>query len=168
MKTRNILITALFSLVLLSVNAQEKTPPQQQLAPPAGQTAIEKLLSSGNFEFIANIMLPSGQAPKDLVGSNYSVTFTPEMIVSNLPFYGRSYSTIAMGKDQGMRFQGAPENFKQSKNKNQFEVKTEVKSERDTYKLLLLVSKSGNATLSIATNDRGIVNYQGEVVSIQK
>ncbi len=167
MKTRNIFIVALFSLVLLGVNAQEKKP-QKQLAPPAGQTALETLLNSGNFEFIANTMLPSGQAPKDLVSSNYSVTFTPNLVVSNLPFYGRSYSTIAMGKDQGMRFQGAPENFKLSKNKNQFEVKTEVSSERDTYKILLSVSKSGNATLSIATNDRGIVNYQGEVVTIQK
>lgn len=162
MKTRNILFAVLFCFILGGVNAQDKTA-KAQLAPKAEQSKTEVLLNSKTFEFIANTMYPMGQSSKNLVGSDYSVTFSPEMIISNMPFYGRSYSAMAIGKDKGMRFKGAPEDFTVEKIRRGYEVKTTVKNDRDTFSLLLTVSDSGYATLSISTNNRETISYHGEV-----
>jgi hypothetical protein len=166
MKNHIFLVAALFCFMFGSINAQDKTV-KVALASNTEQTKIESLLNSKNFEFIANEVLPLGSAPKDLVGSDYSVSFKPEMVISYMPFYGRSYSAMAtMGKDKGMRFEGVPENFSVEKNKNGFFVNTKVTVERDTFSISMTVSNSGYATLTINSNNRGTISYQGEVVRI--
>lgn len=158
MKALRILYTLVVLFIFGSTTAQNKTEKPH--------TSIETLLNSKNFEFIANTALPLGQPPKNLVGSNYSITFSPEMVISNMPFYGRSYATI-IGKDKGLRFKGVPEDFIVEKRGKDYEVRTKVKSENDTYSLLLIVGNSGYATLSITTNDRQAIDFQGEVVSVR-
>lgn len=162
MKTRNILFAALFCFILGGVTAQDKTA-KTQLPTKTDQSKMAILLNSKNFEFIANTMYPLGQPPKNLVGSSYSVTFSPEMIISNMPFYWRAYSAMISGKDKGMRFKGTPEDFTVSEMKKGYEVKVTVKNDNNTYTILLTVSESGFASLSINTNNRDTLNYQGEV-----
>src|SRR5690606_23006200 len=105
---------------------------------------------------------PLSGSPKNVVGSDYSVTFSPEMVVSNLPFFGRAYRGMKMGRDKGMRFKGKPENFQIEKAK-EFQLSTVV-NDGDAYKISLSVANSGNATLTISSNSRGTITYQGEVV----
>ncbi len=163
MRTRNILFSALFCFILGSASAQEKDIKTNTSQETKDTSNIGNLLNSKTFEFIANTAFPTIGAPKNLVGSNYSVTFSPEMIISNLPFYGRGYSGMALGRDKGMRFQGKPENFTVEKNK-EYQVNATVNGESDTYSISISVSSSGFATLAISSNDRGIITYQGEIV----
>lgn len=158
MKTPRILNFILVLFIFGSITAQNKTE--------KAHTSIETLLNSKNFEFIANTAIPTSGPTKDLVGSNYSITFTPEMIISNMPFYGRAYSGMALGRDKGMRFKGKPENFNIEKNK-EYQVNATVTAENDTYEISMSVSDSGYATLIISSNHRGVISYQGEVVQIQ-
>lgn len=165
MKIHALLLTALFCFIIGNVSAQEEDKKSQEiLETELGE--IESLLQSKNFEFIATKVTPSSGAPKSLTGSGYSVAFTPEMIVSNLPFYGRANSGMIMGMDKGMRFKGKPENFS-IKEKKGFQVSTVV-NDRDTYEILLSVSNSGSATLTIRSNTRSTIRYRGEVVAIAK
>lgn len=151
----------------IATNAQEPTV-RKQLATQPEISKIEALLNSQQFEFVANTMYPMGLQPKNLVGSGNSVTFSPELIISNLPFYGRSYTAITMGRDKGMRFKGAPENFVVKKTAKYYKVTTSVTGQRDTYSLSLSVSKSGYATLSITSKNRDIINYHGEIVAVKQ
>ncbi len=163
MKAYSIFFATLFCFILSYASAQEKdlkAKPDQEIN---NSSNIANLLNSKSFEFVANICYPTSGAPKNLVGNNYSVTFSPEEIVSNLPFYGRAYNATAMGRDKGMRFKGQPENFTVSKNK-EYQVNTTVRGESDTYELSLSVSETGYALLSISSNDRGTISYQGEIV----
>jgi hypothetical protein len=100
------------------------------------------------------------------VESNYSITFTPEMVTSNLPFYGRIYSGKVLGRDKGMRFKGKPENFNIEKTK-EYQVNASVTGENDTYEISMSVSDSGYASLIVSTNNRETITYQGEVVQTQ-
>lgn len=161
MKTRILLLMALFCFAFGNISAQEKNNRSEEIA-KTDSNRIERLLDSKTFEFIANTALPTGGSSKNLVGSGYSMTFTPEKIVSNLPFYGRGYSGMAMGRDTGMRFQGKPENFTVEKEK-EYQVKTSV-NDGDTFEIFLSVSNSGYATLTISSNNRGTISYSGEVV----
>tara|TARA_B100001146_G_C16014356_1_gene362277 strand:+ start:55 stop:558 length:504 start_codon:yes stop_codon:yes gene_type:complete len=167
MKKYIFLFGILFNLVFVTANAQDKIE-KDQLAETVKQSKMDVLMNSKNFEFIANTMFPLGQPPKNLVGSNYSITFSPEMMVSNMPFYGRSFSNMALGRDKGMRFKGKPEIFTVGKENNGYVVEAKVENENDIYTLFLKISESGFATLSIKTNDRQTTAYEGEVVSIQE
>ncbi|WGF92764.1 DUF4251 domain-containing protein [Aequorivita marisscotiae] len=165
MKTPHILFTVLFCFILGGVQAQDKTA-KAQLAPKIKESETATILNSKKFEFIANTMLPMGQPSKNLVGSNYSVVFTPDEIISNMPFYGRSYSAFAMGKDKGMRFKGAPEEFTIEMQGNTSTVTARVQDDSEIYTLLLTVKKSGYATLTIKNRNKEAINYHGEVVQI--
>lgn len=157
MKALRILYTLVVLFIFGSTTAQNKTEKPH--------TSIETLLNSKNFEFIANTALPLGQPPKNLVGSNYSITFSPEMVISNMPFYGRAYSGMIMGRDKGMRFKGKPEDFIITSAKNGYNVTTTLKGETDIYVISISVGYSSFATLSISSNDRGTISYQGEIVN---
>lgn len=157
MKISRIFYAVLFFLTIGSVAAQD--------TPERIQTSIKTLLNSKNFEFIANTAIPLSGPPKNLVGSNYSITFSPEMVISNMPFYGRAYSGMQLGRDKGMRFAGMPENFRVTNTKNGYEVNTQIKGENDTYIVSITMGNSGFATLSISSNDRSSISYQGEIIN---
>jgi len=156
MKTQHILYFVLIFFSFGQVNSQGKTE--------KAKSSIETLLNSKNFEFIANTAIPLTGAPKDLVGSNYSITFTPEKVISYMPFYGRAYSGMAYGRDKGMRFEGKPEDFILTNTGKGYEINANVKGENDTYIISIITGNSGFATLSISSNDRGTISYQGEIV----
>lgn len=161
MKLKTILTAALISFILGNVSAQEKGLKADTDKETVSISNIAGLLDSKTFEFIAHTVFPSTGSPKNLVGSSYSVTFSPEMIISNLPFYGRGNSGMALRKDTGMRFKGLPEDYIFVK-KKEYQVDVIVNDE-DTYEISLSVSDSGNAKLSISSNRRGTITYQGEV-----
>lgn len=166
MKTKEILIGILFCFFFANVSAQEKSIKANTNQKIAEDGRVASLLNSKTFEFIATTVYPLSGSPKNIAGSGYSVRFSPEMIISNLPFFGRAYSAAAMRKDRGMRFQGKPEIFKIEKNK-EYQINTLLK-DGDTYELSLSVSNSGYARLTINTNDRGTISYQGEIVNISE
>lgn len=165
MKKHIFLFGALFSLLLGNLQAQVKTE-KTQPSVKTEQSRIETLLNSKNFEFIAKTMFPTGGTPKNLVGSGYSLSFSPEIIISHLPFYGRAYSGMATKRDKGMRFKGKPEGFTIEK-KKEYQVNTSV-NDGGTFEISLSVSDSGNATLSISSNNRETIRYQGEVIALAK
>jgi len=167
MTTKTILFAALLCFIIGSVSAQEKDLKANTSQEINKASNIANLLNSQTFEFIANTAFPTSGSPKNLVGSGYSVTFSPEEIVSNLPFYGRAYSGMALSRDKGMRFKGKPENFTIVNNK-EYQVNTIVNDEGNTYEIALSVSESGFASLSISSNDRGVISYQGEVLLSSK
>jgi hypothetical protein len=167
MKSPTILFVALFCFILGNTSAQEKDLKANTSKETVETSNIANLLNSKTFEFIANTAYPASGSPKNLVGSSYSVTFSSEMVLSNLPFYGRAYSGMALSRDKGMRFKGKPENYTIEKN-NEYQVNATVNAENDTYEISLSVSESGYAYLSISSNDRGTISYQGEIVKVRK
>ncbi len=165
MKIHRIIFGLLFCFLLGSVWGQENGIKSNTAKETNYADKVATLLASETFEFIANTVYPASGAPKNLVGSEYFVSFSPERIISNLPFYGRAYRGMKMGRDKGMRFQGKPENFEIEK-KKEYQVNAVVK-DGDTYEISLSVGASGYAMLTISTNNRGTIRYQGEVVTAQ-
>ncbi len=167
MKANTFLFTLLFSFIFLGcATSKEKGIERNTNQQNVDTSSLGNLLNSKNFEFIANTVFPTTGSPKNLVGSGYSVTFSPEMIISNLPFYGRAYSGMALSRDKGMRFKGKPEDFT-VENNNEYQINATVNGENDTYEISMSVGESGFATLAISSNDRGTISYQGEVVQFK-
>src|SRR5690554_1404470 len=120
-------------------------------------------LDSTNFESLPNTMLPMAQASKNLVGSEYSVRFSQEMIVSDLPYYGVAHRGKGVGRDKGMRFQGRPTDFSVQDSEKGYQINASVKTDDDRFDISMHVSKSGYATLTIESKNRESISYDGEV-----
>jgi hypothetical protein len=168
MNYHRILFATLFCFILTTVSAQQKDSETNANKEITKTVSIEELVNSKTFEFTANTAYPStGTAPVNLVGSNYSVTFSPELIISFMPYYGRVSSGMSMSRDKGMRFEGSPEAFIVISNEKGHEVQTKVKDENDTFSISMSVSDSGYATLTISSKNKGTISYHGEVVNVQ-
>jgi len=161
----------LLFLVLISVSgsAQEKSKKQiKEEQKKEKQKQTDSLLFAKDFVFVPGTALPQGGKTMNIAASSYSVIFKPEHIKSYMPFYGRAYSGVGYGSDEGMMFEGKPEEFTVSLGKKNYLVKAVVKGKSDTYILSLTVSFTGSASLTVTSNNRSSISYNGEIRACDK
>lgn len=164
MSIKNILIISILLLLTFVANAQQKSKKQLKEEKKAEQVkAIEELVNSKTFVFYANSALPQGYKTVHLTGSGYTVEFSPEVIKSYLPYYGRAYAGAGYGNDNGMKFEGKPEKYTVTLTKKNYRLNAEVKGEYDTYRLSMTIGFAGNASLNIISNNRSSITYNGEI-----
>jgi hypothetical protein len=132
------------------------------------QKQIEEMVNSKEFVFVGRTAMPSGHKSVSLTTNTNYVKFHPDLIDSYMPYYGRAYSGVGYGGDQGLKFTGKPEVYTITKGKKDFEVNAEVKGDNDTFKLSLSVGFEGNATLGITSNNRSFISYYGEISAPEK
>lgn len=151
-------------LLVVGVSAQEKDRGSSQEF-QREEEMLKNLMESGKFEFLAETVFPMGQPPKNIVGEDYSISFSSEKITSVLPFYGSAHRGMILGKDKGMRFHGQPENFHIERRNEGYEISATVKTRDDVFRISLTAKSLGNASLSISSNNRSTISYQGEIVA---
>lgn len=133
----------------------------------ANQQQIDVLVNSKMFVFVARIALPQGFRNMDLTSNPNYIQFHPQTIKSEMPFFGRAFSAIGYGLDGGLNFEGTPEEFTIEKAKKSYLIKAVVKGEKDTCRMNLSVFRNGSATLSISSNNRSTISYNGEIKPLE-
>jgi hypothetical protein len=163
-----ILTLAFLAFSITNVIAQEKTKKQlKEEKQLEKQKQTEVLVNSKEFIFVANRVIPQSGKSINLT-SDYNAEFHPDLINCDLPFYGRAYSGVGYGGDGGMKFEGKPTVFSVEKNKKGYLIKAEVRGERDSYFLMLTVYFEGSAYLTINSNNRSSISYDGDIKSVTK
>ncbi|MDO9257299.1 MAG: DUF4251 domain-containing protein [Bacteroidales bacterium] len=132
------------------------------------QKLIESLINAKTFDFIARTAIPTGYKTVSLTTTTNFVKFQPQLIDSYMPFYGRAYSGVGYGGDEGLKFTGIPEEFTVTKGKKNYQVNATVKGEKDTFSLSLSVSFEGSANLTITSYNRSAISYTGEIAASQR
>jgi hypothetical protein len=166
MTTRISILVLFFVIFAISGFAQEKSRKQiKEEAKIEKQKQTETLVNSKTFVFNARMALPTGYKSVNLTTGGYNAKFSPELIDSYLPFYGKAYSGVGYGGDAGMKFSGKPEEFTLAKGKKNYIINAKVKGEKDTYRISLSVGFEGSATLSITSNNRSFISYNGEIAA---
>ncbi|HEY6144535.1 MAG TPA: DUF4251 domain-containing protein [Flavobacterium sp.] len=161
-----LLVITLFSLT--NVIAQEKSKKQLKAeAELENQKKIALLVDSKEFVFIARSVLPQGGRMINLT-DYYAVEYRLEIIKSELPFFGVGYSGVGYGGENGMQFEGEPKYFNIEKTKDAYSIKSEVKTDHDTYSLFLSVYFDGSARLFISSNNRTSISYNGKIDALKK
>lgn len=164
-----VLMLTFFVFSLMNVIAQEKSKKQlkeERKLEKQKQTTL--LVDSKEFVFVAKTVNPQGGRTINLTNNDYTVEFRPDLIKSYLPFFGRAYSGVGYGGDNGMKFEGKPKNNSIEKTKKSYSIKMEVKGERDFYSLSLSVYFDGSAFLTINSNNRSSISYNGAIESLPK
>ncbi|MFV5695893.1 DUF4251 domain-containing protein [Flavobacterium sp. LB3P122] len=170
MKIKTAILVLFLSLILTSSYAQEKSKKQLR-----AELKIEKekqiaaLVNSKAFVFIGRTALGQGFRSIDLTTNSNYVEFKPDIIKSEMPFFGRGYSGIDYGNGNGgLNFEGSPKEFTTEKGRKAYQIKATVNGDTDVYILFLSVFFEGNATLTINSNNRSPISYNGEIRPIEK
>ena len=164
MKTKISILVILFSILLAPAYSQEKSKKQiKEEESLQKQMQIETLVNSKDFVFIAKYALPMGASQVDLTSNPNYVKFNPDLMDGYMPFFGTATSAIGLGGDNTIKFKDKPETFNIEKKKKNFQIEAKVKGENDIYRLSLSVSFEGSTSLSIISNNRGTISYQGQI-----
>lgn len=164
----NTLILIITLFLFTDLTAQEKSKKQlKEEAKKEKEKQTALLVNSKEFIFEVNRVRPLSGRTVEVSGEGYYVKFHTDTIDSNLPFFGRGFS-IGYGGDSGLIFKGKPEKFTIEKTKKAYIVKTEVKGERDYFSFLLSVYFDGGVYLSVNSNNRSSISYDGRIEALEK
>lgn len=125
--------------------------------------ALQEKIYSKDFIFEAFRAFPMGSPMVELSGQNYSVSFNEVSIKSVLPFYGTRSSGPSFNRSKGMRFEGIPDSFFISEEKNGFQIEINVKTREDQFLLTMDIHDSGNASMTITSRNKATISYEGEI-----
>ena len=161
MKTKLSVLLFLVSILNFSVSAQEKTKKElKQERELKKQNEIKALIDSQNFVFEAQKATPQGGRLIQLDYNTYFLKFKADSTTCDLPFFGRGYN-VGYNSDGGIKFEGKPENIRVESKKNNTILKATVRGKRDVYDLLFSIFYNGSTTLSLSSNNRGPISYDG-------
>ncbi|MFV5689444.1 DUF4251 domain-containing protein [Flavobacterium sp. ZT3R25] len=170
MKTKTAILVLFLSLIVTASYTQEKSKKQlREERKIEKEKQISSLVDSKEFVFIGRTALGQGFRSIDLTTNSNYVEFKPDKIKSEMPFFGIGYSGIAYGSsDGGLNFEGSPKEFTIEKGRKAYQIKATVKGDTDVYLLFLSVFFEGDATLTINSNNRSPISYNGEIRPIEK
>ncbi|MBF4518184.1 DUF4251 domain-containing protein [Flavobacterium sp. ANB] len=126
------------------------------------QKEIQALLDAKDFVFDAEKLYPQSGRMINLDYNTYFLKFTFENVTCDLPFFGRGFN-VGYGSDGGIKFKGKPENIKIEQSKKKYTMKATVQGENDVYDLFFTIFFDGGATLSVNSNNRASISYDGKI-----
>ena len=164
-----IIFFGIFSIVLNSCGTQTTSSPEK----------ITSLLKSGEFTFMAqhanpmggdviNVMnsLPNSSSSRILdLDYGYGLKITKDELTATLPYFGRMYNPSVDPSKNGYRFTSKDFKINQGtgrKGSNTFSFT--VNDQHFVKKMFLEVYKNGKAYLSIDSNDRQPISYDGYIM----
>jgi hypothetical protein len=169
MKTKTLFLTILLALVFLPGKSQEKSKKElKEEKKLEKMKQVESMMNTKEFRFVGKTALPSGMRSVNLSSNPNYMKFQPEMIVSEMPFFGKAYGAVGYGNDTGVKFKGKPEKYDVVKTSKNFEIEAEVKGTSDTFRVSVTVGFEGNASLSITSNSRSTITYQGDIFPLEE
>lgn len=161
---KQILLLSFLSFIMLSAHSSDKKEKVE--------IDMFQLLEGQYYTFEAS-SITSQKGFNRTLTSNYFLTVNGDSAMAYLPFVGRSYGG-AYGGDGAIEFDNLMKEYtselkvKKKEKNNQTLIMIEVVGEKDIYTCNLSVSKSGNASLTVISNNRQTVSFGGNVVPIEE
>ena len=152
-------ICLLILFVLLSQLLQAQTRAEKK------QAEIKKLIESKSYVFIADSANPlSGSAIR--LTSIYYLKINKDSLDSHLPYFGVAFKAPMGANESPLSFISNDFNYsmKESK-KGTFQVKIRINKPEDPDLMMLSISSSGYASLSVNSLNRQSISFYGEIVS---
>jgi len=111
MKTRITTLTILLLFLIFAVSAQEKSKKEiKEEQKLEKQMLVEAMVDAKEFTFIGRMANPSGMRSVNLATNPNFMKFSPDMIESEMPYFGTSHSPN-YGGDAGLKFKAKPDEF---------------------------------------------------------
>ena len=159
----------LFSFIVLFLLMAGEISAQKNKRSSEAFTEMKELLSSGNFVFEADRMLPQSGGSKFLT-TQYTLTIRDSTAKAHLPYYGVAYSNVSYGGDLSVSFDGPMQNYSQEvkEGKERILIDFDIQGDNAQYQCSLSVSKSGSATLHVIPDNRQSISYWGDIKHLEE
>lgn len=165
---KTLVTTFLLFFSILFGFAQEKSKQQiKEEKKLAKQKEIEALVDSKEYEFQADMAFPQGTRSINMTTNANFLRFKKDTIHSEMPFFGRAYSGVGYGGGGGLDFKGPIKDYSIKKGKKYYTIKADVKSDSDSYGIILIVYFDGGANLSINSINRSPISYRGNIDKLE-
>jgi hypothetical protein len=144
-----------------------------------------KLVEAKNLVFNATTAFPMASAEVSAVlskmaggqtggaiqlsGSQYQLTIDKESVDAYLPYYGRAYTTARDSNESGIKFKSKDFSYvTEKKKKGSYVITIKPKDHRDVQSMILTVGQNGYASLSVLSNSRQSITYNGYITEPSK
>lgn len=103
----------------------------------------------------------------NLPGNTYHVTINQDSVVANLPYYGRAFNAPRNLTEGGIKLDGGNFSYKAEKKKkgNYTVVVKPGDKNNDVVSMTFSIAENGNATLSVVSNYRQAISYNGYITT---
>lgn len=139
-------------------NGKEKSVDKEEIK----KEEVRRMIQNRNFVFNATEMLPRGLGVINL-GYDFDVQVKDGILVSFLPFMGKTYYTNIGGNNSGFDFTEEIESLKIRTKKKGYKVDIDVNNEADQLNFTFHIMHSGFATLTLASSKRQSISYLGTI-----
>lgn len=169
MKTLLLAVISMFALVL-STSAQSSKKEEKKRQKEEQYNVVQKIVSSGEYEFVARKAITQKGRQIDLTNNGNFLRIAGENAVADMPYFGRAFSGGYSNSDGGINFDGPMEEHEVDQNdkKQRILVKFKVHGSDDTYSCSLTIYGIQSATLSVSSNKRQVITYNGQMNEIKK
>ena len=157
MRTRTFLLIIVLSSTAVVTQAQEIED-------------LEEFVESGKFLFTADRAFPSGGPSVNLINRSNKVEFNGDTAKGDLAYFGKAHNaSVAYSADGGgIKFDGEMMNKEIKVKKKNVILSFKMKAPGDQYSCSLTITSSGSATLSISSNNKSSISYNGAVTAMEE
>ncbi len=126
------------------------------------QAAIKKSIDDRIFTFVANQATPLGKGPITLT-STYDLRIKADSVISFLPYFGRAYFDVGYNQtDMGVKFTSTKFDYQVAeRKKGGWMITIKPADVQHIASLILNISVDGYASLTISSNNRDVISYDG-------
>lgn len=128
--------------------------------------AVKKMVNDQNYVFMAQMAYPLGWKTVQL-NYDYNVIISKDSIDSYLPYYGRAYVAPINptdSKETGIQFKSKDFDYNDVLSKKSgWEVTIVPHDVKETRKFILSISESGYANLSVTSQNRQAISFNGYI-----
>lgn len=163
----------MFAMLALEANAQ------------TDKATTAKLVNQKNYVFVATTAIPqnasdiskvmgsmvgnTGGGVINLNGSNYDLVVTADSLIAYLPYYGRAYRTSTDVNENGHKFSSKSFTYTtKSRKKGGWDILMRTNDVKDNVQMNLSISENGYGALSITSNDKQSITYNGYIKAAEK
>ena len=151
----------LVATVISPVSAQSKKSDKKA----AKEAEIKDLINTKNYVFMANYAYPAGGGQMYLT-PYYDLTIAKDSVIAYLPYFGVAYSGAGYNNndDNGIKFTSTDFEYKSEQKKNgSWLIFIKPKDSRTTNQMVLTVEVNGSANLSVISNNRQQIRFDGYI-----
>ena len=129
---------------------------------------ITALIVNQDYTFKAQTTTPLSGRLRQLT-SDYDLQVSKDVIISQLPYFGRAYSAPINPSDGGIQFTSKDFEYRLTgKKKGGWDIAIKFKDAGDVQQMQLSIFNNGTASLQVISNNRQAITFNGYITASTK
>jgi hypothetical protein len=169
MRAKILMLNAACMLALLLasvVDGRGQDSKKQRDSIQAAQIRI--MVEEKRYFFMAQSTTPSRGGLRQITGG-YNLRVAKDTLVSDLPYFGRSYTASYGTSDGGIKFTSVDFDYKvEPRKKGGWNITINPKEMNTCRQMNLIIYSDGSASLDVSSNDKQPISFKGIISATKK